>query len=346
MTEHDLQAAAHLLDLGRADEAERLARAHLTEDPDSAPALGLLTEALTEQQRWPEAVAAGRATVAAAPDAARGLVCLSVAEGGAGNARGALDAARCAVTLAPGDWSCHYQLSLALLRRGERREALATARDVVALAPTSASAHNLLGVCLQAVGDDAGARRAYSHALRLHPHHVHAVQNLSSLDLSAGRLSRAARGATAALALAPQDERVRRRFGWVLHALVRQLNLVVAGGGTVLGVAIILAASYPVRALVGVAILAVDAWACRRMTRHLPRGLRRPGRRSLPYLGLFVRVQLLLILVATVAIVGTAFAPLAATAAVWPQAYPWLGGVVLAMIVMDLVAAVGQEVTR
>jgi len=346
MSERDLQAAAHLLDVGRATEAEQMARAHLASDPQSAQALGLLTEALNDQERWSEAVASGRAAVAAAPDDARGLVTLSIAEGGAGNVPGSLDAARYAVRLAPQVWAPHYQLARSLLQGGDPGEALAAARRAVALAPNSASARNLVGACLQSDGDDAGARRAYSDALRLDPQDAYAMRNLASLELSAGRLGTATRAASAALALAPQDDRVRRRFGFVLHALVRQLNLVVALGGTMLGIAMILKAPYALRVALALAIATIDTWAFVRMTRHLPRGLRRPGRQSLRYLGWFVRLRLLLILAVTVAILFTALAPLHVTRTTWPALYPWFVGIVAAILLLDFAAAVGQEATR
>ncbi len=70
---------------------------------------------------------------------------------------------------------------------------LGDARRAVYYAPNSAEARNTLGTLLQALGQNAGARRAYESALQINPSAGYALNNLGYLAFLAGNTSRAIR---------------------------------------------------------------------------------------------------------------------------------------------------------
>lgn len=342
MSRRDLDEADHLLDLRRPTEAEQRARAHLGEDPGSAEALRLLARALGMQDRWHDALAAARAAVAADPQESHGHILVSNALAHLDDVAGAVEAARAAVALDPGWWATHYHLAWALTRgrRPRTRDAFQSARHAVSLAPAQPEPHNLVGICLESLGDHVGARRAYVEALRLDPQHAAARQNLATLDLSERRLTHATRGMTAALSLDPQDQLMQRNFQLLLQTLLRWFYGVILVGGILLGIVLLVDAPYPVRALVGAAVLGVDVWVFVRVTRHFPRALRRPSRQMLHLLGWFLRLQVLVVAVVTVVIVLMAFAPSETARSAGLLMIPIVRGALIGTVIFGIVGAI------
>lgn len=306
-----LARADALLDLGRPEDARREAAGYLAGHPDSAPAHIVLAQALHELDRHDEAADLATRAIALDPTGLHGYVLLASARISLGDQRQAVETGYRLRDLAPDHWLSHFTLARALLtgRKPRTRDALDAALVAVQLAPHEAIVHNLVGVCLNALGDREQARRAFNEALRLDPSHHLAQGNLADLDLAGGDLTSASDRIRSALSLAPGDEGLHESLDWLILRLVRRLFLALAAAGVVVGIEVATGAAYWVRALTGVALLAVFWIALRRTAGLLPRGVSLIGR------DLFVRVRwsarylLALTLVALVAVVFMAFAP-------------------------------------
>ncbi len=109
--------------------------------------------------------------------------------------------------LAPGRAQTGVPLALTHLRRGEAKQAIALMQAVLDREPRNLSAHNLLGVARLAAGDRAGAREAYTTALRIAPGFHVAQLNLARLDEADG-----------------QPERARQRYLGILKAVPNHLD--------------------------------------------------------------------------------------------------------------------------
>ncbi|MDT0200323.1 tetratricopeptide repeat protein [Nocardioides sp. AE5] len=283
----DLDRAEHLLDLGRAAEAEQAARTVLASQPGHAAALHLIGRALHLQERNQEAEAALRSALAVDPDAAVVMISLSEVLFTLRRAAEATAVARRAVDLEPHWWVAHYQLARCLVagNREERRSAHLVARESVRLAPHSADAHNLHGMALDEAGQRRKARAAYHRATELDPEHGPALNNLAVLDNSVWRVGRATRSLRQALAIDPSDPTFRANLGILVAQLAYRLLLVMAACGLVVGI-LILAGTAPVwRALVGTALLVLVTVVARSTWRTLPAGLRATPRSLLSQVG-------------------------------------------------------------
>ncbi len=269
----DVQRVEALLGLRRAAHAEAAARALVGADPGSAGALLLLARALLLQDKYPAAAEAARAAIVLEPDNA--VACRVLADALVDlDPAAAIGAAQRAVEMAPHDPIAHYVLGRALThgKRGQRREAVAVAERTVELAPFWAEAANLLGLALSGVGRNDEARAAYLRALELDPTHAYAKNNLAALDLDRGRLGRAARSLTSALADEPQDHTLHQNLDLLLLKLLQRIwwgTLVAAGLVIVEAVG---RAPWALRFLTGVALVGFMAMMVRRSARDFPRG--------------------------------------------------------------------------
>lgn len=325
----DLDRADHLLDLHRPGEAEQILRRYLASDPGSARALQLLTRALLRQDRSEEAVATARQAVAQDPTAPDGLLMLAVSlldvDGEAAATEG-VQVAEQAVRRAPYLWVTHYTLGRALLRgrRPRVRDAYAAALEAVRLAPHEADPHNLVGMCLADLRQPKDARIAYEHALRLDPHHAHALNNLAVLDLGGGKLAGATGALSAALRLRPQEGLLHRNFGVLLSALYARCGLVTVAGLIVVGVMAAAGATWTSRAPVGVVAFAGVGVLAHRQSRHLPKDAHLLGWNSLRRAMSVSPIATGLLALALIALALVAFAPLDLARMVAASALPAL----------------------
>ncbi len=239
----DIGTLVALMDAGRADEAERQARARLEGLPDA----GILWKALGVAQRrqGKEALPALERTVQLLPrdaeaqanftsallDEAQSLrergraseaipfyqrvLALDplalVAENDLGNAlselgqyAAAADAYRRAVALAPRDARVRSNLARALRHLGLMSEAADVARQAMDLGGHLSDPHTTLGIALAAQGDLAGAVASYQRALTLNPRSVETLNHMGNALRDSGELEPAARCFRQAIALEPQ----------------------------------------------------------------------------------------------------------------------------------------------
>lgn len=307
----DLDRARHLLDLGRATEAETLARHHLTEEPDSADALWVLNRSLNKQKRWAEGARAGRAALAVDPEAVPIRITLVDALIETDQIDEARQIARGSVQLAPHEWSCRYSLAQALLggRHPAVSEALEQANECVRLAPNSPDAHNMAGLCLDRLGLADRARVAYAKAIELDPQHSQAINNLATLDIGIFRLRRAARGFGSALALDPDAPLVQENLRVLMWRLAYRLFLAIVGAAAVVGILVASTDLWLPRAVVGLVLLGLCGWLAESSRRGLPRGIGRSWRALGSHLGFRGWCYAVIDAFALVCVCSMAFAP-------------------------------------
>ncbi|WP_235736210.1 tetratricopeptide repeat protein [Nocardioides alcanivorans] len=285
---NEIERADHLLDLGRAPEAEQLARTALANDPTSADAFVVLARALRRQDRHREAVTVARSGLVQDPESRQLLLelvdSLTDLASDSNRVRARLrrvlaeEARECAwrlVTVEPNWWVSHYSMARALLA-GDRprvRDALARARIGVQLGPNEADTHNLVGLCLDNLNQHDAARASYQEALRLDPQHAMAMNNLATLDIGFFRLRNAAQGFGNAVALEPGEATLRENLRVLTTRLAMRLLAVSVVGALLLAILLGTEAPWWARALLGSGIVAGTGWFALRSRSYLPRGM-------------------------------------------------------------------------
>jgi tetratricopeptide (TPR) repeat protein len=111
-----------------------------------------------------------------------------------------------------------YAQAEALVREGQLDRSIAMLKQLLEAEPQNLKALNLLGIALTGKGDLGAANAQFEHALRIDPHFVPVLKNLSINELSQKKLSDAQRHLTAALALAPEDPVIHGYLGKIAYA--------------------------------------------------------------------------------------------------------------------------------
>lgn len=304
--------AENLLDLGRPEEAARVASTALAGEPDDIGLLLVLGRAQQRLERPREVLEVVNRAVALDPEhpdahllAAEALLDLGASDDAL---RAAVESAR----LAPWAWPTHYTVARASLAPGRHRsldQAERAAREALRLAPHEASTHDVLGIVLGERGRSKEAMAAHRQALALEPDHTHAMRNLSAEALSRGRLGSAGRTLRQALSLAPTERILHELLDAYLVLLMRRLLWVWLIIGIALFGLVESGADRWVRAGVGAILVLVGTAVVLRVARHLP------GHRARWFLGMIPRLDwagrliLVLVLLMGVALGFLAFAP-------------------------------------
>lgn len=201
MSEAAAARAQALLDVGRAPEAVALLGAALSQAPESYPLLCLLSRAHAEAGDLVTAARAAEAAIAIEPEEPEAYDLASFALDALGRHRRAIELAEEAVRLAPTMWWTHAGLATAVAHkhdlpfsRRHAHRAMAEARRAIELAPDEPGAHFAMGECASAVNRRREARAAYERVLAVQPDDTAALNNLSAVQLSAGRPFAAVRG--------------------------------------------------------------------------------------------------------------------------------------------------------
>lgn len=307
-----LGRAEQLLDLNRPAQAEEVLRAFLLDEPESAPALRLLTLALLEdRERDSDALRAADRAVVVDPDDEQGHRLRSIALLRVDRVPEAVASAREAVRRDPQMWQTHYCLGLALRsgRLPRSRDALECANQAVRLAPHQSQPHNLAGLCLDDLGLHDEARRAFEEALALDPTSATALNNLAATHLDGGRLRAGIRMLSSGLSASPQAQALHENYDVLLLKLASRLYIALGALGIVLQILAATGAPYLARVITVVALITAYALITHRVTRLLPRGS------SIWVRGLFRRssnwrrLGLVLLAVLTVGVIVMGVAP-------------------------------------
>jgi len=247
--EQSLQVALLHHGAGRMDQAEKLYRDVLSQQPDHAAALNSLGVLAIQTGRPDQAVRLLERAVSIKPSAAsyhcnlgeahrhlgqidEAIIAyrqairlqgdLAVAHSNLGIAlceRNEVDAAiacyQKAISLQPTYADAYSNLGSALTRKGQLEEAIAACRKAISLQPTGAHGYNNLGVALAEQGDFESAITAYRKAIELKSDYSDAHSNLGNAYAGLGEGHKAVRACQSAVKFAP-------------HAVQAHWNLAVA----------------------------------------------------------------------------------------------------------------------
>ncbi len=167
--EQALNAAVNLQRGGRLDDAERVYRQILSQQPECADALHLLGVLCAQRQKTGEAIELiGRA-----------------------------------ISIQPGAAGFHANLASVLFSAGKAAEAAGAYREFLRLAPGNVEGLLGLGIALKAAGDLREAELRLSEVLTIDPNNVRAIHHRGEVWLAEGKLAEAESAFRRAIALQP-----------------------------------------------------------------------------------------------------------------------------------------------
>ncbi|MEC5387568.1 XrtA/PEP-CTERM system TPR-repeat protein PrsT [Uliginosibacterium sp. H3] len=198
--------ASVLLDKGDYGAVERTLDPVLRDSPNDPQALYLMGQLRLAQKRYVQASqlldrAAQLGGDSAEIRAAIGFTQLGLGDGGAG-----LKSLESSFAKKPGDAKVGLALAIQYVRSGQGAKAVAVAEAVAKADPANIAALNALGAVRGAVGDKAGARKAYEQVLAKDPSFAPALLNLAKLDQADGRTDDARKRLTTWLARNGDDD--------------------------------------------------------------------------------------------------------------------------------------------
>jgi tetratricopeptide (TPR) repeat protein len=195
--------ALQLHQAGRLQEAERLYRQVLAQQPEHVDALHLLGVTAAQLGRGDVAVDLLRRAIALRPNFADAYSNLANALTSNGQLDQAVTACRQAIDLNPNLPEAHNNLGNALKDKGEIDQAIAAHRQAIALNPRLAEAHYNLGNALRDKGELGKAIAAYRQAIAVKPNYVDAHVNLGDALKEQGQLDEAIAAFRQAIVLRP-----------------------------------------------------------------------------------------------------------------------------------------------
>jgi tetratricopeptide (TPR) repeat protein len=202
---------------GDLQEAERLYRQILQEEPSLADAHSYLGVLLQAVGRGQEALACFEQVVLLNPDQANAHNNLGNAFRCQGRLEEAVACLRQALRLNPQHAYAHNNLGAALLDQGHRALAIECYRQALRLDPAFANAHYNLGSALAAEGQPAEAVECFRQALRFNPGLVDAHNNLGNLLKDQGHIAEAIECYREALRINPHDIKAHNNLGVALR---------------------------------------------------------------------------------------------------------------------------------
>ncbi len=210
LRDKDWQGAARL--------AERLWRAQ----PNAAPALRLLCEALQAGGRNADVIKLLEPLIRQGLKDARLLFRYAAARAATGDQRGAARFYKRVVDLEPGYVEAWLNLGVCLKNLGQAGDAVVAYRKAIALRPELPEAHNNLGLALQQTGDHLAAIEALGVAVQLRPGYARAHANIAQSLLKLDRVAEAEAACRTAIESEPRQTDGYINLGLVLLAQNRQ----------------------------------------------------------------------------------------------------------------------------
>jgi tetratricopeptide (TPR) repeat protein len=218
-TEQALQKAVQLHGAGKLQEAERLYREVLSQDPEQPDALHYLGVIAMQAGRFDAAAELITRALQQQPQNHFAMANLGNALLQAGNPAEAIDRYRAALTIEPSMFDARRNLASALMAQNEANEALREIKQAAAMAPRSLEVQVTLGNILQETGFIDEAIACFDGILKvrsdLAPIHV----NLGSSLRQAGRSDEAIASFEKAIALAPDHAEAHLNLGIVYQDL-------------------------------------------------------------------------------------------------------------------------------
>lgn len=221
-----LEDAQRLLREGDWQGAARLAEKLWRAQPNQAPPLRLLCEALQSVGRHAEVIKLLEPLIRQGLKDARLLFRYAAARASTGDQRGAARFYKRVVDQEPAYVEAWLNLGVCLKGIGQAGDAAIAYRRAIALKPELPEAHNNLGLALQQTGDHLGAIEALDEAVRLRPGYGRALANKAQSLLKLDRVPEAEAACRAAIAAEPQQVDGYINLGLVLLAQNRQQETV------------------------------------------------------------------------------------------------------------------------
>jgi predicted Zn-dependent protease len=232
-SQHQIDRAMSLLELGRDDEAAQILQEVMVADPTNAHALGLLSRTY-RRTNPPYAYQLALQAVGLNPVGSGLHLNAAWAADAAKRPTDAVAHAREVVRLDP-HWSEGYQALAQLLvdvKKGYIEGQMVAAKGIE-LAPEDPDAWVARGNVALAASDTEDARRSYQHALSLEPQHKTALLNIALLNERSGKVGSAIHVLQSIVRLDPRDPEARIRIDdLAVQFLDHMLGLAVAVGVT------------------------------------------------------------------------------------------------------------------
>jgi predicted O-linked N-acetylglucosamine transferase (SPINDLY family) len=233
--EQGLNTAVSLQQAGRLEDAERLYRQILAQQPDCADGLHLLGVLCAQRGRGPEALDLIRKAISLHPDVAGYHINLGNILLVCGNAEEAVAEYRRAIGLQPGSVVSHNGLGNAFSQLRRFDDAIQSYRTALSIQPNLADAWSNLGNALREKHEYAEAIDAAKKALAIRPDFPEAISVLGNALRESGRTDEAIDQYHKAIALHPAMPEVyinlalaletRRLFDEALAAIDKALEL-------------------------------------------------------------------------------------------------------------------------
>ena len=188
---------------GRGDEAERLSRQILAQQPDHLAGLQIMGALAGRTGRLPLALRIVQKAVSLQPNLVSAHIQLANLLRQDGNFAGATDELNAALQLQPDNADAHNDLGLVHLAQSQFQRAADCFAEALRLHPEFGLTHYNMALALQALGSPAAAIEGYQKATRLRPTLAEAHYKLGLLLESEGRRERAVECFHAACALRP-----------------------------------------------------------------------------------------------------------------------------------------------
>lgn len=242
-----LDTALQMHRTGNLEEAERLYREILKDDPQNSDALHLSGVIAQQREDLPCSIELIRSAISIRPEIAHyhhnlansylrsGLADLAAssyreavrirpsyfeAHQGLGNAlselhqwEAAVDSYRNALKLQPSLAEAHYSLAQALRKLGQKKEAFEHYRAALQIDPKAAKYFFSFGGLLLEIGDLSGAMECYRACIVLRPDHIMAHNNLGLIYASHGDFQAAIGWYQKAIAIEPRYDKVQCNLG-------------------------------------------------------------------------------------------------------------------------------------
>jgi tetratricopeptide (TPR) repeat protein len=207
-----------LLDCGRADEAETVARDLLRRHPDHPMVYTYLGIALSTQKKWDEAAVYVRKAIELQPEFGPAYNTLGIGLRRQKRLDEAVAALRKATEFNPSESAPYLNLGNALHDQRKLDEAIACYRKAIELEPRAASAYNSLGLVFRDQHKYVEAEAALRKAIQLKPDYATAVTNLGLVLEARGKRAEALAAHRKALEVDPNDRGALTNLGGMLLA--------------------------------------------------------------------------------------------------------------------------------
>ena len=188
---------------GRGDDAERLSRQILAQQPDHVAGLQIMGAVAGQTGRLPLALRVVQKAVSSQPHLVSAHIQLANLLRQDGNFAGATEELNIALRLQPENANAHNDLGLVYLAESRFQQAADCFAEALRLDPESGLPHYNMALALEALGSPAAAIERYHEATRLRPAFAEAHYKLGLLLENEGPRERAIESLRAACALRP-----------------------------------------------------------------------------------------------------------------------------------------------